>query len=650
MINTKNTVMQVHITLMLCILLFTAISCSKQDGIDPVVTPPDSGGNPLPSNGSYVLPNFSAPMHYPGIAIYTADMGKNRSTEVNSEWVIRNSQFTTISSEIIRKGYNAMHKISFDGFNNASDYLEFVVAIHGKLVNRVPVPIEYLQNLSGISFRAVSYEVPINLTLEAYSIDGTILKSEKFVITTAEMKTYNMAINNPNLHHMSFKILGANQDLASFKRGALGIDDIYLSNNSTQSFQPPTGDSQLLDWLKQSSIRFFLWNYRDVGAGRGVVLEASDEALRVSLSGIGYAYAIYILAEKESMISSQLAKERILSMLKWQQAQNWFDGSGGVFGFPLHYYNSNGSGLYQNDAAAISTVDWAICAAGLRTVKQKFSSDVEIVKICNELLNRPLWNEAIYTTVSDTYKFGRITKGLNASSKQKNGQVWGDAFSEETELVYLEALASGKVNNLDLKRIYREKKNGYYVSWFGSGFTYNWLQLWTGAVEPYKANSIAAFTEDAITSKSKFVKPFMGLTACGTLSGIDASGFVKWDKYISNQGSFVSGANTNEVIQISPAPYGAALALPYTPSTAIQALRAYVDLGYFHPLLGLPDNIRVNSLPQNISVPLPNWNPYDINIGPLALAIEQYQQNSIGNYYKSDPAITQSLQSLIQSF
>ena len=77
--------------------------------------------------------------------------------------------------------------------------------------------------------------------------------------------------------------------------------------------------------------------------------------------------------------------------------------------------------------------------------------------------------------------------------------MWADAFSEETEIIYLEALASGKVDDLDLDRIYRSKKNGFYISWYGSGFTYNWLQLWTGPKEPYLSNSVSAYQYDAST-------------------------------------------------------------------------------------------------------------------------------------------------------
>jgi hypothetical protein len=316
----------------------------------------------------------------------------------------------------------------------------------------------------------------------------------------------------------------------------------------------------------------------------------------------------------------------------------------------LHYYNINGTGKWPNDISAISTIDWAMCAAGIRVVRQKYSGDSEISSICDELLNRPQWQEVVAKNPSNSYQFGRIVKGFRATTGEKDGGVWADAFSEETELIYLEALASGKVNDLDLSRIYRQKKGGYYVSWFGAGFTYNWLQLWTGTQEPYKSNSVAAYQSDAIASNSKFGRPLMGLTACSTISNIENDGFISWKNYISNQGSFVSGANTAEVIQISPAPYGAALAIPFQPTTAIRALREFVKIGYYHPLLGLPDNIRMTGFSQNLQVPAPNWDTFDINIGPIALAIDQSQQNVISGYYTKDNAIVTSLQKLIKSF
>lgn len=641
--------MKESMVILICLILFNGIvSCdSDENSFTADENPLDTITNPI--SNFYVLPNLETPEHYPGIPIYTANMAKNRSTEVNSEWVIRKSSNVSVNSEIIRNGFNAMHKISFDRIQNTNDYMELVMAIHGKLVNRVPVPEVFLENLNGISFRAVSYETPINLTLEAYNIDGTILKTENFEISKEDMQTFKMDLNSQELHHISFRINNENQEASNFSDGAIGIDDVYLTTAQNTIFEPPSDDTQFLNWLKTASINFFLWNYRDIGGGQGVVLEASDETQVVSLSGIGYAYGVYIIAEQENLISPDVARQRILSMLRWQEAQNWYNGLEGVFGMPYHYFDINGNGLYNQSAEAVSTIDWAMCAAGIRTVRQKYASDIEIVTICNTLLNRPQWPETVHDNPNDTYRFGRITKGFS-SSGTKNGQVWADAFSEETEIVYLEALASGQVNDLDLSRIYRELKNGYYVSWFGCGFTYNWLQLWTGSIEPYQSNSIAAFQSDASTSTSSFGQTYLGLTACATIGNVESNGLINWNNYIGNQGSSVSGANANEVIQISPAPYGAALAVPFIPSEAIQSLRNYADLGYYHPLLGLPDNIRMKDLPGSINVPVPNWNPYDLNVGAFVLAIEQHQQNTVAQYYMNDDAVEAALQQLIQSF
>ena len=624
----------------LCALILSILSCSK-DTVDP--SPPT---RPV----SFNIENLAAPSHYPGIPVFTADMSKNKSTELNSEWVVRQRSSITTSSAIVRNGFNSLLKINFDGFSVSNDYVEFVTAVFGKLTNRIAVPTELLSNVNGISFRAVSYDVPVELSVQALDINDVVISTQKFAVKQDAMMQYNFAFNAQNLHHLSFKINGNEQISSGFKKGALAIDDIYLTNNNTLAFTPPADDTAFLKWLKESSLRYFLWQYRTVNGDKGIVLESYDDDNKVSLSGIGYAYAAFILAAQEGMITESSAKQKVTAILKWQQAQNWNNGSEGKYGFPLHYYNANGTGKWPSDAGAISTIDWAICAAGIRVVRQKYISDPEISAICNELLARPQWQEVIANNPGNTYEFGRIVKGLKATTGEKSSGVWADAFSEETELIYLEALASDKVNNLDLTRIFRQKKQGFFVSWFGCGFTYNWLQLWTGTQEPYYSNSVLAYQQEAITAQNKFGRPLLGLTACSTLSGVDANGFINWSQYISNQGSSVSGATTAEVIQISPAPYGAALALAFQKTTAITALREYVKLGFYHPLLGLPDNVRIKSLPSELNVAVPNWDPFDINIGPLAMAIEQIQQNTISTLYLRDNQISANLTKLKGSF
>ena len=125
--------------------------------------------------------------------------------------------------------------------------------------------------------------------------------------------------------------------------------------------------------------------------------------------------------------------------------------------------------------------------------------------------------------------------------------------------------------------------------------------------------------------------------------------FIKWDNYISNQGASPSGATSSEIIQINPAPYGAALALPFQRASSITALREFVKQGFYHPLLGLPDSVRINNLPAGLEKAIPNWDPFDINIGPIAMAIEQTQQNTIGKLYLKDNQINTNLTKLKSS-
>lgn len=618
-------------------LIILAISCNK-DAVKENETATDDEDSTEVVNT----------LKYAGIPVYTAEMGKYGFTEMNSEWQIRHSTNSKITSKIDRTANNASLKIGFENFLTSNDFVALDFCLFGKLKNPVPVPAELIANSKAISFR-VSSKNALELKVEAFDIKGILIESKLFSVTKADFQEFRFDFNTQNLHHISFKIETKNQKDSTLKSGEISVDDVYLIDNNTKPFVAPADENAFLNWLKKSSLRYFLWQYRTVNGNQGTVLEHYEDDNKVSLSGIGYAYAAFILAAQEGMITEAEAKQKVKSILKWQEAQDWDNGSEGKFGFPLHYFTINGKGLWASDASAVSTIDWAICAAGIRIAKQKYSSDSEIVSICNQLLHRPQWEKVIANNVNNKHEFGRIIKGFRATTGIKSSGVWADAYSEETELIYLEALASGKVNDLDLSRIFREKKQGQFVSWFGCGFTYNWLQLWTGVQEPYKSTSISAYQQDAIMCKFKFGIPIMGLTAGATLSGMDSNGFIKWDKYISNQGSGLSGASIGEIIQISPAAYGAALALPFQKATAITALREYAKLGFYHPLLGLPDAVRIKDLPSGLEKTVPNWNPFDINIGPMAMAIEQIQQNNIAKLYLKDVAINSNLTKLKNS-
>lgn len=607
----------IPVTLLLFFMLLTA--CPSKESLNP---------DPVDDPGEIISEVDSAAYNI-GIPLYNADQGKEFWTEFNS-------QIRPYWTDGARVGFRRLY------FND-NPYLECLaekdagyfgvrMAFFKTLFDDQILPATISDKVTGLSFNALGYGQDL-LNVKVLDADKKVIAEERFELEAMKFKTYSFSFESSHAKEVIFYCTTTGPaDSVRF-----GLDDVYFKTDEVQAFSPPPSDADFLAWLKRSSFHFFDWNYVSLPGGKGVVLESSTDTDKVSLSGLGYAYAVFILAAEEGYITQAEAKSRISAMLNWQMDQNWFDGSGGWHGFPHHYFKKDGS-YYRAD---VSTIDWAICAAGIRVVRQYYPDDAQIVSMAEALLSRPDWTAAL--AAGD-----KIAMGFDGLTGEMNDYRWALAFSEETELVYLEAVASGDLDPGIFEAIIREEKGGFYPSWFGAGFTYNWLQLWTGPLEPYKTNATAAFDIDASTSLNAFGLPLIGLTACSTVKEVRPEGFLNWDSYISNQGGSVHGAPSG-VIRISPAPYGAALALPFTYDKAMAALRAFAGMGYYHEYLGLPDNVRIAGLPDGVR-PAPNWNPYDINIGPIILAIEQVQGNRIGALYLSDPSIHETLDLLVESF
>lgn len=542
------------------------------------------------------------------------------------------------TSGVVEKSYFDEIHIALDNVISGQE-ASLVVSTFSTLdvATRLELPVE-LSNLNGISFKAKAIGMPISLHVEVRNDANEVLHAQTISVN-AEWESYELPFAATHMRQIKFSIKSDNQVLGDKDTfaSAILLDDLYLLDDTAVPFSIPTEDEEVLQWLKESAIRYFIWHYIQLDEDRGVVQEISSRENHVQLSGLGMSIAAFVLAEKEGMLTPVEAKTKIKSILNWLNALDVDNGVSGVLGFPQHWMNYDGIPIWQN----ISIIDWAMCAAGIRIAKQKYNDDASIVAIADALLEKPQWDQILTEN-------GRIPKALDTSGNPIDGE-WGDAFSEETELIYTEAIASGKLDSAILDKIIRIEKKGFFPSWFGAGFTYNWLQLWTGTIDPFIANSKKAYEFDAKTSLEVLGLPVIGLTACGTVSNIDENGFVSYNSYVSNQGSEAHGSsNSNEVIQISPAPYGAVLAYPFLPDASMTALREFGKTGYFHPLLGFPDNIRMKELSGGLNEKwTPNWEQFDINTAAIAMAIEQVQDNTISNLMLSDLDFKRALEELI---
>ena len=581
------------------------------------------------------IEHLDAPAHYPGIPILTFDQARPNLTEFGSEYFVRANGRASVKTKILRNGYNTALRLKYRGVRKVGNNIAVHVSVFGALENRLGLPDELRATVTGYSFRARSKTNVVPIRVESIDRNGQVIHTQMFEVG-ADMSFYSAKFQAASIAALIFIIDEKNDDTP--RNGTLIFDDFYLLDGSTEAFHPPLGNEAMLKWLKESALRYYIWQYREVEPGHGVVLKEGKADAGISVSGLGIALTAYVIAEKDGFVTQDMARKRTLAILRYLHAQNWFDGSAGWHGFPYHYFKQDGSPLWPR----VSTIDWAMCAAGIRVIRQEYQNDVEITELATELLARADWAHSIDDK-------GKIVMGFDYKTGEPNAHRWGLSFSEETELVYLEAVASGKVDPEIYQSIVRKKKGIFYPSWFGSGFVYNWMQLWTGPMIPFARNSRRAYLYDAKTSQTVFGKPIMGLTAVGALTEVNSDGFVSKTHYFGRQGSEAHATdNASEVVRVAPAPYGAALALSFTPNEALTGLRQFVELGYYHPYLGLPDSVRLAGLPRGM-MPTPSWLHHDLNIGPMALAIDQYQKNTIGPLYTSDPAVRDALKRLTQS-
>jgi len=588
--------------------------------------------------------NENSMPHFAGIPLITSNQAQKNKTELNSDYKFYKRTFSNeveVSEKlsIRQENNNPYLKLDLNIEQGTSTEFDLRVSTYKKLPPEVipqnqkqfyhfPNDIA-LKNFKGVRFRAKLLKGKnISIRASGKNIDGELVFQKTFVLTNQWQDFH--AFKSETVNSYSASVRKLEFTFYGDESAEVALDDVFIDNGVSEKWFPNTDDDKMISWLKNTVHRFLIWNtYQKPNNSDQLFLsESTSDFDKVTISGQGMAIAGYILVEK-LLPSNDANKLHIKNTVK--KLLKWIDNIElGDHNFPYHFYDSNGKSKYTKaEGGLISTIDWAICALGVRVAKQHYINDSEIVTLADRILGRPDWKAMINGN-------GRIAHEVDSKGNLNN--EWGLSFSEETDIVIAEAIASGKLSQAQINTLIstyeRKIKSGFIPSHFGAGFTYNWLQLWTDKQEPLEKNSKNAFCHDLNSNNSAFIfnLPVIGLTAGTIISKSFDDGFLEWNKYVSNQGPiFEHGTQfQGEVIQQAIMPYGTGLAYPFLKEEAIESFREIFKLGNFHPLLGIPESISIkqNEHQRKLgSKYFSNWNQFDINMLSMFMALHMNDDN-----------------------
>ena len=147
-------------------------------------------------------------------------------------------------------------------------------------------------------------------------------------------------------------------------------------------------DNDLLDNISRRSFRYF-WDNTDPRTGLvldrarfdGKPGDVPDHKNISSIAATGFGLTAYCIAAKHRWISPILARQRILTTLRFfayhaQNEHGWF----------YHFLDATtGKRRWHSE---ISSIDTALLLAGVLTAKQAFPNDPEIVRLANLIYDR----------------------------------------------------------------------------------------------------------------------------------------------------------------------------------------------------------------------------------------------------------------------
>jgi hypothetical protein len=394
-------------------------------------------------------------------------------------------------------------------------------------------------------------------------------------------------------------------------------------------------DNDLLDDLSRRSFRYFL---EQTNSTTGLVLDRalatgdpdrkpSHEGV-ASIAATGFGLTAFCIAADHHWISSQIARQRVLSALRYfagkaPQEHGWF----------YHYVDAaTGERRWHSE---VSSIDTALLLAGILTAREYFHNDQEIVQLATN----------IYERVDFPWMMDGSQAYFSHGWTPEKGFLpfrW-DTYSE---LIILYVLGIGSPTHpiaadaWDAWKLPVVKLGGYTYVGGGPLFIHQYSQAWVDLrdrgtpavplvdfIEPhvnYFANSVAATRAQQEVFAKQLSREFPGYSA--KIWGVTASdsnkGYTSWGTTLAD--SSIDG---------TVVPSAAAGSLMFAPDICIPALRAMlVQYGKkIYGRYGFADAFN----------PTTGWvsqNVIGIDVGISLLSAENLRTGKVWQWFMNNPA------------
>lgn len=479
-------------------------------------------------------------------------------------------------------------------------------------------------------------------------------------------------------------------------QGTLYVHRVLLIPDRVDSM--PEDDDGLLDVVERRSCQYFVdWLGRKPGS-IGFPQDRSNFNDLLTVGGVGFSIPSLIIASERGWISRAYAISNTLAVLRVLDDSTSYGpdpiGRVGYRGWFYHFLGVDGKRKMNYDVpetpedesqnyVEVSTIDTSLAVIGILAAQSYFtqSSDdeVEIRTRSQRIFDSVDWSFMVNTHVNQFYLGWRPESGEYFQIPAPGGGYYSGTSTDPhtldyytDELIIPLVLSAGVVSNSVIDSVLfnwtrgADLSDGLIGSWPGALFTYQFMHAFldtrifffpscspSGPINWYE-NSRKAMLQAIAYASTCSVHSTYGPDSWGITANEGPD-----DGYRGN-GVPPVAVSTNTEQDGSVAYYPMVSAVSFGSdlrSKAISAMRSAWSRGHWHPRFGLPDayhdNIgEVTTMPANAVRTNGAWvgrSIFAIDVGPMALHIENARSGLIWNLLGNNPNIQRGLSVITQS-